>query len=155
MDTQKDETQKRFERAQAIFKKYDLELDPSEWHLPQKGNVQRVDKKPRMRVRWTCHECQSTFGRERTCPSCQHEKCKSCTRYPPKKTIQEKQPKKESITAIPTSGPCHECQTEFSIGDTECHNCKHQICDKCLKETVNVSPATAPPAQPTAVAASS
>ncbi|KAK2766834.1 hypothetical protein FQN54_006148 [Arachnomyces sp. PD_36] len=47
---------------------------------------QRVWQKPRRRVRWTCHDCSKMFLEgERQCSKCGHDRCKECTRDPPKK----------------------------------------------------------------------
>jgi hypothetical protein len=50
--------------------------------LPSVRPVQRVYKKPRQRVRYTCHHCQALFVDPRTCGACGHGKCDDCTRYP-------------------------------------------------------------------------
>lgn len=128
-----------------------MTLEPSDWLSQSKSNVQRVEKKPRMRIRWTCHQCKATFGRAKLCPQCSHQRCSECVRYPPKKTGERS--KKESskveapaaVTEVPTVGACHECKTEFTIGAPECGNCNHKICKRCLKETIMASPSTAPP----------
>jgi len=154
----------RFERAQAIFQNYNITLDPADWHAPSKSNVQRVQKKKRQRVHWTCHQCSSTFGREKICPQCSHNRCSTCVRYPPKKVGEEAHkrsknmgsPVSATVAGVPTTGACHECKTEFTIGAPACGNCNHQICERCLKETIIASPATAPPgAQTVTVAAAS
>lgn len=46
---------------------------------------ERVEKKIRLRVHRTCHECQGEFGKERICPKCAHKRCGQCTRFPEKK----------------------------------------------------------------------
>ncbi|KAK5938355.1 hypothetical protein PMZ80_009325 [Knufia obscura] len=143
----------RFERAQAIFQKYNLTLEPADWHSPSKLNVERVHKRKRQRVHWSCHECKSTFGKEKICPQCSHVRCSTCVRYPPKKKgekAQQRTKKLEPVVSsevadVPTTGACHECKTEFSIGAPACTNCDHQICERCLKETIIASPATSPP----------
>jgi hypothetical protein len=134
-------------------------MDPADWQQPNNSSVQRVEKKPRMRVRYTCHECKQTFGREKKCSNCAHTRCDSCVRYPAKKTG-DKTRKSNKVEAdpstltIPTTGACHECKTTFDLGATECETCNHKICSRCLKETVIASPATSPPpAQPVTVAA--
>ena len=48
--------------------------------------VQRVNKPIRMRVRRTCHRCQTTFGPDKVCVNCQHARCKKCPRHPPPKS---------------------------------------------------------------------
>ncbi|KPI39140.1 uncharacterized protein AB675_4530 [Cyphellophora attinorum] len=79
---------KRLEKARAIFKKYDFEFDEEEWNKVEPSRQvqrERVNKPIRMRVKYTCHNCKAQFGRTKTCTSCEHERCKDCTRYPPKK----------------------------------------------------------------------
>ncbi|KAJ5754870.1 hypothetical protein N7533_004413 [Penicillium manginii] len=72
------------EKARALFAKYGLTLDPSEWKAPT-ANVEltRVTKPIRMRVRRTCHRCETTFGPEKVCVNCQHPRCTKCPRFPP------------------------------------------------------------------------
>lgn len=48
--------------------------------------VQRVSKPIRMRVRRTCHRCQTTFGPDKVCVNCQHARCKKCPRHPAPKS---------------------------------------------------------------------
>lgn len=70
------------EKARALFAKYGLTLEPGEWKSPSDMTVQRVSKPIRMRVRRTCHRCQTTFGPDRICVNCQHVRCKKCPRHP-------------------------------------------------------------------------
>lgn len=79
------------ERARALFAKYGLSLEPEEWMSPRNLEVQRVEKPIRMRVRRTCHRCQTTFGSDRVCVNCQHVRCKDCPRYPLARTTEEKE----------------------------------------------------------------
>ncbi|OQE31673.1 hypothetical protein PENSTE_c001G09510 [Penicillium steckii] len=74
------------EKARALFAKYGLTLEPGEWKAPA-GDLQlnRVTKPIRMRVRRTCHRCETTFGPEKVCVNCQHPRCKKCPRFPPAK----------------------------------------------------------------------
>ncbi|QSS53641.1 hypothetical protein I7I53_00956 [Histoplasma capsulatum var. duboisii H88] len=54
---------------------------------------ERVWRKPRRRVRWTCHSCSKLFqSGDRICSSCQHERCADCIRDPPKKIKPEPDP---------------------------------------------------------------
>jgi hypothetical protein len=46
--------------------------------------VRRVEKPIRIRLHWTCHQCDTKFGCEQTCVSCGHRKCRECPRQPPK-----------------------------------------------------------------------
>lgn len=70
------------ERARALFAKYGLTLEPGEWRSPGDLTVQRVIKPIRVRVHRTCHRCETSFGRDKICASCQHVRCKKCPRYP-------------------------------------------------------------------------
>ncbi len=43
-------------------------------------------KKPRVRVRWTCHECRKPFMEgEYRCADCSHARCSDCERDPPRR----------------------------------------------------------------------
>ncbi len=138
-------------RARELFKIYDFEIDESEWKVDQGRTdkaTERVQKTIRMRVRYTCHTCNTTFGHDKVCISCQHPRCTKCIRYPPRKS---KDTRKQAASKAPT-GPqmpdnkcaCHECQTGFGIAAEECPNCHHKICKRCLKEAlVAVSPPAA------------
>ncbi|EFW14189.1 hypothetical protein D8B26_002443 [Coccidioides posadasii str. Silveira] len=54
---------------------------------------ERVWRKPRRRVRWTCHSCSALFpSGEKICPQCEHGRCQDCTRDPPKKIKPEPDP---------------------------------------------------------------
>ncbi|PGH26916.1 hypothetical protein AJ80_01297 [Polytolypa hystricis UAMH7299] len=54
---------------------------------------QRVWRKPRRRIRWTCHECKGLFVTgDKTCARCNHDRCKDCIRDPPKKTKPDPDP---------------------------------------------------------------
>jgi len=152
-------------RVEAIFARYNLELDETEWDRRPKVPHERVHKSIRMRVRYTCHNCSTTFGRDRICVECQHRRCTRCSRYPPKrdrpKASQEAQevplPQPQSDPPRPSieCGICHECQTGFEIEVEECPNCHHKICDRCIHEaSIHVEPSQDAPSQPTQVASS-
>jgi len=52
----------------------------------RKAGSDLVYKKPRQRVRRTCHECQTLFATgSKLCASCDHVRCTDCPRDPPKK----------------------------------------------------------------------
>ncbi|KAE8350405.1 hypothetical protein BDV28DRAFT_159628 [Aspergillus coremiiformis] len=74
------------EKTRALFAKYGLTPEPGEWRSHNDMAVQRVAKPIRMRVRRTCHRCQTTFGPDKLCTNCQHVRCKKCPRYPAAKT---------------------------------------------------------------------
>jgi hypothetical protein len=71
------------EKARLLFAKYGLTLDPGEWKSPTDLQFPRVTKTIRMRVRRTCHRCETTFGSDKLCVNCQHQRCKKCPRFPP------------------------------------------------------------------------
>ncbi|MCJ1298821.1 hypothetical protein MMC08_001612 [Hypocenomyce scalaris] len=73
------------ERARALFAKYGLTLEPDDWTPPARGDAERVEKMIRMRIHRHCHQCQTTFGRDKVCSNCQHIRCAKCPRYPAKK----------------------------------------------------------------------
>ncbi|KAL8718424.1 MAG: hypothetical protein Q9225_004436 [Loekoesia sp. 1 TL-2023] len=85
------------ERARALFAKYGLTLEPGEWTSPIKPDAERVEKKIRMRVHRTCHHCQTTFGPDKICSNCKHNRCKKCPRFPTKR--EKGQKGKEIATA--------------------------------------------------------
>ena len=67
-------------------------------------NLARVTKPIRMRVRRTCHRCDTTFGPDKVCVNCQHPRCKKCPRFPPydqdKDAEQPRIPKPPKIAEI-------------------------------------------------------
>lgn len=69
------------DRARALFAKYGMTLEPGEWQSPADMTVQRIDRPIRMRVRRTCHRCQTSFGPDKVCVNCQHVRCKKCPRH--------------------------------------------------------------------------
>ncbi|KIW86050.1 hypothetical protein Z517_01444 [Fonsecaea pedrosoi CBS 271.37] len=149
------ESHMRFTKAQAIFARHNLELDETEWEPRYRGPPERVYKNIRMRVRYTCHNCSTTFGRDRVCVGCQHRRCSRCSRYPPRKD--RTKPSQDPTTATDPSnfvteaprpgaegGTCHECRTGFEADAEECPNCHHKICERCLHEaTITVDPSHA------------
>lgn len=51
------------------------------------AGVQRIYRKPRQRVRYTCHECCTPFqSHDRTCGNCAHERCLECRDRPSHKS---------------------------------------------------------------------
>ncbi|KIY03801.1 uncharacterized protein Z520_00492 [Fonsecaea multimorphosa CBS 102226] len=154
VDAKKDttaESHMRFTKAQAIFARHNLELDEAEWEPRYRGTPERVYKNIRMRVRYTCHNCSTTFGRDRICVGCQHRRCTRCSRYPPKKdrTKYSQDPTTtgpaELVNEAPRpsaeGGTCHECRSGFEVDAEECPNCHHKICERCVHEaTITVEP---------------
>lgn len=61
--------------------------------LPAHQRPERIWRKPRMRIRWSCEQCNSLFmEKTKTCANCGHERCQSCVRIPPKKAKKEPDP---------------------------------------------------------------
>ncbi|KAL8771617.1 MAG: hypothetical protein Q9209_003061 [Squamulea sp. 1 TL-2023] len=50
-------------------------------------NIATRERHPiRVHVRWTCHQCSSTFrDLSRKCEGCGHDRCDDCPRHPPKR----------------------------------------------------------------------
>jgi hypothetical protein len=157
------ETQMRPSRVEAIFARYNLELDETEWDRRPKVPLERVHKNIRMRVRYTCHNCSTTFGRDRVCVGCQHRRCTRCSRYPPRKdkpkvlqSVADSALPQHQINASRPSadgGTCHECQTGFEIYVDECPNCHHKICERCIHQaSITVEPSQNVPSESTQAA---
>ncbi|KAL7893645.1 hypothetical protein HDV64DRAFT_149745 [Trichoderma sp. TUCIM 5745] len=93
------------------------------------GGQDLVHKKPRQRVRRTCHECDTLFtAGTKTCEKCKHVRCTDCPRDPPKK---DKYPFGYPGDAFgPKSVPhyeCLNCKTVYPTGvedGAECRKCK-------------------------------
>ena len=152
------------EKARVLFAKYGLTLEPGEWTVPVTVGVPRVEKQVRMRIHRTCHRCQTTFGADRVCSHCQHNRCKKCPRYPASKskdskgkglavggaseddgsgkkpdalTMLHRGTGKEMTRKAPTQRvrrTCHQCQTLFQGKATQCEKCKHLRCPKCPRD---------------------
>lgn len=89
------------QRAKKLAERYGLEFRLSDWLTgAQDDTVLRVDKPIRIRVRRTCHVCDSTFAGAKECSGCQHVRCTDCPRYPPKRTETEKAASRERREAI-------------------------------------------------------
>lgn len=86
------------ERAKLLGERFGLSVTAGEWWSTE-GTALRTEKPIRMRVRRNCHLCNATFGVAKECPSCSHARCKQCTRYPPKRTEEEKQASRERRAA--------------------------------------------------------
>ncbi|KAI9928354.1 hypothetical protein MW887_002392 [Aspergillus wentii] len=89
------------DKARALFAKYGLTLEPGEWRSPSDMTVQRVAKPIRMRVRRTCHRCQTTYGPDRVCVNCQHVRCKKCPRHPTPKDKEQSEGAIQFRTRVP------------------------------------------------------
>jgi len=76
-------TTEELERARHLAHKYNIDLDTSDWKIIEVA--ERVEKSIRMRIHRTCHVCNTSYGANKTCASCGHERCEQCPRYPKKK----------------------------------------------------------------------
>ncbi|OAA81080.1 hypothetical protein LEL_00625 [Akanthomyces lecanii RCEF 1005] len=67
----------------------DSDLADAGLHLQRRGNPGSADlvlRRPRLRVRRTCHVCQADFAQvsQTVCDKCEHVRCTDCPRDPPK-----------------------------------------------------------------------
>ncbi|KAF2143861.1 uncharacterized protein K452DRAFT_268304 [Aplosporella prunicola CBS 121167] len=71
----------------------------SEPEVHRQPKPERTWRKPRMRVRWQCEDCDTFFvDKSKECANCGHERCPTCTRLPPKKI--KKEPDPETLRAV-------------------------------------------------------
>ena len=84
----------REEKARALFAKYGMTLESTEWTRPtlptgssmgQQQPAEWIEKRIVMRVHRQCHRCQTTFSADKICPNCNHTRCKKCPRFPMKR----------------------------------------------------------------------
>jgi hypothetical protein len=81
-------TTEELERARQLAHKFNIDLDTSDWKIIEVA--ERVEKPIRMRIHRTCHVCNTSYGANKTCASCGHERCEQCPRYPKKKVLRGK-----------------------------------------------------------------
>lgn len=80
--------------------------------VPRKGQIgsstqqiaprvlERVLKKPRIRIRYNCEHCGTVFEESsKICEECQHMRCVNCPRYPPREEP-EKRPSPQAVEAF-------------------------------------------------------
>jgi hypothetical protein len=141
--------------ARQLAEKHGIDI-PEDWPYATRPPAgERVEKAIRMRVRRYCHQCQTAFGSEKTCPSCSHKRCVDCPRSPAAKTDKKKTKTKhkeydpyENLTMPSKTGgqdlvyrkirqrvhyKCHKCETDFA-GQKACGQCSHNRCKKCHRE---------------------
>lgn len=72
------------ERAQRLFEKYGIKYEPRQTgnESDQVRDIRRVEKPIRVRIHYTCEECNTSFGASRTCSNCGHRRCRDCPRNP-------------------------------------------------------------------------
>ncbi|KJZ78008.1 hypothetical protein HIM_02645 [Hirsutella minnesotensis 3608] len=89
------------ERTMRLAERYGLEISASDWiRTTPDDTVLRTDKPIRIRVRRTCHRCNTSLSTTRECPNCQHLRCAQCVRYPPKRTEADKVASRERRAAF-------------------------------------------------------
>lgn len=76
-------SREELERARHLAHKYNIDLNTSDWKIIEVA--ERVEKPIRMRIHRTCHVCSTSYGANKICASCGHERCGQCPRYPKKK----------------------------------------------------------------------
>lgn len=87
------------ERAKKLAEIHGLDVKPSQWYSSD-GHVLRVEKPIKMRVHRKCHKCDTTFGANKQCSKCKHNRCKQCPRIPPKRTEAEKEASRAKRAAL-------------------------------------------------------
>jgi hypothetical protein len=138
------------DRTPTMLTKWTFGLEQSSWPARNMRSVERVSRPIRMRVKYTCHHCKTTFGHDKECNSCRHRRCARCDRYPARKVrpnpdnqaptstsaapAEEVPPQESEPTVTESFCTCHECQTVIDVEVQECPNCQHTICEKCYTE---------------------
>lgn len=80
-------SQMQIERARKLVERFDLNLSTDDFiSVSLDREAFRVEKPIRMRIHRTCHKCNTMFGGNKKCVTCQHKRCSKCPRYPPLKT---------------------------------------------------------------------
>lgn len=76
-------------KAQAVFEKYNIRLNPQDWQscASSQTRLERVEKNARIRIHYACHRCREPFGRDRLCLRCRHKRCAECVRYPARRPV--------------------------------------------------------------------
>jgi len=76
------------EKARLLFEHYGLKY-PTLKRSPEEPptKVRRVEKPVRIRLHWSCHSCNTPFGRDKVCSSCGHGRCGDCARAPAQRVL--------------------------------------------------------------------
>lgn len=78
------------ERANRLGERFKLPaIEAHEFPSKPDKEALRIEKPIRIRIHRTCHKCQTTFGGNKICATCQHPRCSKCPRYPVKKAKTE------------------------------------------------------------------
>jgi hypothetical protein len=76
------------ERARLLFEHYGLKYPTLKWPQQEPSNkIRRVEKPVRIRLYWSCHQCNNAFGRDKVCSSCGHGRCGECARAPAQRVL--------------------------------------------------------------------
>ncbi|CAG8954813.1 hypothetical protein HYFRA_00004739 [Hymenoscyphus fraxineus] len=78
------------ERARVLGERFRVTIEPQQYTGGDKI-VYRIEKPIRVRIHRQCHKCNTVFGGNKICSSCEHVRCKGCPRYPPLKTGKDKE----------------------------------------------------------------
>jgi hypothetical protein len=99
-------SQIELERANRLGERFKLPaIEAHEFPAKPDKEALRIEKQIRMRIHRTCHKCQTTFGGNKVCASCQHTRCSKCPRYPVKKPKTEGAKGKENeAVKLPDEG---------------------------------------------------
>ena len=99
------------DKARTLFEKYGLKYESrktSSEHPPP-TKIRRVEKAVRIRIHWTCHECDASFSVNKTCTHCGHRRCQDCPRSPARRvreileSAREVRQQEEQQPAAPSS----------------------------------------------------
>lgn len=76
------------EKARSLFEHYGLKY-PTFKRTQQEPpiKIRRVEKPVRIRLHWSCHHCNTAFGRDKVCTSCGHGRCGECARAPAQRVL--------------------------------------------------------------------
>ncbi|RMD45111.1 hypothetical protein DV735_g115, partial [Chaetothyriales sp. CBS 134920] len=134
-----EEADVRLQKLKASLAKYDYLLNEDDEDVPitisdyravRDAPYERVHKNIRMRVKYTCHQCRTTYGSVK-------QKGKKETDHQEEDALGHVGRGIGYADARHGTEPhcaCHECRTGFELGAAECPNCHHQICSLCLKK---------------------
>ncbi|KAM0691738.1 hypothetical protein Q7P36_007938 [Cladosporium allicinum] len=76
------------ERARLLFEHYGLKYPTLKRSQQEPSSkIRRVEKPVRIRLHWSCHHCNTAFGRDKVCNSCGHGRCGECARAPAQRVL--------------------------------------------------------------------
>ena len=76
------------EKAKLLFEKYGLRYPAAKRSQQDPPNkIRRVEKPVRIRLHWSCHQCNTPFAHDKVCTSCGHGRCGDCNRSPPQRVL--------------------------------------------------------------------